>query len=75
MTNAQVATLQLLWPLLPMLLRGQQHDPSPVVLALQVVSFEEEQLRATRQKHKKNIGKHVLHFFAVTGLRLLSKVG
>lgn len=54
MTNAQVATLQLLWPLLPMLLRGQQHDLSPVVLALQVVSFEEEQLRATRQKHKKH---------------------
>ena len=52
MTNAQVATLQLLWPLLPMLLRGQQHDLSPVVLALQVVSFEEDQLRATRQKHK-----------------------
>jgi len=51
MTNAQVATLQLLWPLLPMLLRGQQHDLSPVVLALQVVSFEEEQFRATRQKH------------------------
>ena len=78
MTNAQVATRQLLWPLLPMLLRGQQHDLSPVVLALQVISLEEEQLITNRQnalKHtSKNAGKHVLHCCAVTSLRLLSKV-